>query len=117
MSGPDRQQGQSTFAAAAPFTGVVVVVASLVMVLALVWVSGCKSGSGDGSLAHCGGLQRDTLVLGSPLILLLGGVVAFVRTNQVWRARGRWWIWHGAGWFLLAFMLVALTMAAPAALL
>jgi hypothetical protein len=117
MSGPDRQQGKKTFAAAARFTGVVVAVALLVLVLALVWVSGCKSGSGDGSLAHCGLLQRNVLALGSPLILLLGGVVAFVRTYQVWRTRGRWWIWQGAGWFLLAFMVVVLTMAAPAALL
>jgi hypothetical protein len=35
----------------------------------------------------------------------------------VWRARGRWWIWQGAGWFLLMLMLVVLGMTAPVALL
>jgi hypothetical protein len=34
----------------------------------------------------------------------------------VWRAGGRWWIWQGAGWFLLVLMLVELTMTAPVAL-
>ena len=53
----------------------------------------------------------------SPLILLLGGLGAFVRTYQVCRARGRWWIWQGAGWFLLVLMLVVvLTMTVPGAL-
>ncbi len=116
MSGPSRQQGKRTFVAAVGFTGVVVAVASLVLVLALVWVSDCKSPSGDRPLMHCGALQRNALALGSPLILLLGGVIAFIRTYQFWRARGRWWIWQGAGWFLLTLMLVVLTMAAPAAL-
>ena len=39
-----------------------------------------------------------------------------MRTIQVWRAEGRWWIWQGAGWFLLALMLVVLFMTAPQAL-
>jgi hypothetical protein len=48
--------------------------------------------------------------------LLLGGIGAFVRTYRVWRAGGRWWIWQGAGWFLLVLMLLELTMTAPMAL-
>jgi hypothetical protein len=30
--------------------------------------------------------------------------------------RGRWWIWQGAGWFLLVLTLVVLMMIAPVAL-
>jgi hypothetical protein len=40
-----------------------------------------------------------------PGILFAGGIGAFVRTYQVWRAEGVWPIWQAAGWFLLlAFM-------------
>ena len=115
-SGSRGGQGKRTFAAAVRFAGVVVAVAVLVLVLGLVWVSGCKSGTGDEALAHCGGVQRNGRGIGASLILLLGGLGAFVRTYQVWRARGRWWIWQGAGWFLLVLMLVVLTMTAPVAL-
>ena len=116
-SGSGGEQRKRTVAAAARFAGVVVAVAALVLVLGLVWVNGCKSGTGEEALAHCGGIQRNVLGIGSPLILLLGGLGAFVRTYQVWRARGRWWIWQGAGWFLLVLMLVVLMMTAPVALL
>ena len=116
MSGADRERGKQTFAAAARFTGLVVAVALLVLGLGLVWVSGCKSEAGDQALAHCGHFQRNAVGIGSPLILLLGGIGAFVRTYRVWRAGGRWWIWQGAGWFLLVLMLVELTMTAPVAL-
>ena len=116
MSGADREQSRRTFAAAARFTGLVVAVALLLLGLGLVWVSGCKSGAGDQALAHCDRLRRNAVGIGSPLILLLGGIGAFVRTYRIWRAGGRWWIWQGIGWFLLMLMLVELTMTAPAAL-
>jgi hypothetical protein len=116
MSGADPERGKRTFAAAARFTGLVVAVALLALGPGLVLVSGCKSGAGDQALAHCGHFQRNVVGIGSPLILLLGGIGAFVRTYRVWRAGGRWWIWQGAGWFLLVLMLVELTMTAPMAL-
>jgi hypothetical protein len=114
MSGADEERGKRTFAAAARFTGLVLVLA--VLGLGLVWVSGCKSGAGDQALVHCGGFQRNAVGIGSPLILLLGGIGAFVRTYRVWRAGGRWWIWQGAGWLLLVLMLVELTMTASVAI-
>jgi hypothetical protein len=49
-----------------------------------------------------------------PAILFFGGVGAFVRTYQVWRARGTWPIWHGAGWFLFTLFLVCLAVPASA---
>lgn len=49
-----------------------------------------------------------------PTITFVGGVGAFVRTYRVWRAEGTWPIWHGAGWFLLAFTLVCLAVPGSA---
>lgn len=43
-----------------------------------------------------------------PVILFLGGIGAFVRTYQVWKAEGVWPIWQAAGWFLLLVFLVCL---------
>ena len=115
-SGSHGDEAKRTFAAAVRFAVLVVGVAMVVLVLALLWVTGCKSGTGDDALAQCGAVRRNLLGIGAPLILLLGGLGAFIRTYQVWRAEGRWWIWQGAGWFLLALMLVVLTMTVPVAL-
>ena len=113
----DRRRDRATFASAAKFAGIVVAVALLVLIASLAWLSGCKSGAGPGALADCSAIQRNTLAIGPPLVLLIGGLGAFGRTYQVWRARGGWWIWQGAGWFLLVLMLVVLMMTVPAALL
>ncbi len=83
----------------------------------MAWLSGCKTGTGEGALDACNALQRNTLAVGPAVILFIGGVWAFVRTYQAWRARGGWWIWQGAGWFLLVLMLVVLSMTVPPALM
>lgn len=49
-----------------------------------------------------------------PGILFAGGLGAFIRTYQVWRAEGTWPIWQGAGWFLFALFLVSLPVAGTA---
>lgn len=46
--------------------------------------------------------------LGTPAVLLIGGVGAFINTYQVWRTEGTWPIWHGAGWLLFTLMLISL---------
>ncbi|WP_066900309.1 hypothetical protein [Mycolicibacterium houstonense] len=51
-----------------------------------------------------------------PTILFVGGLGAFLRTYQVWRAEGTWPIWHGAGWFLLALSLLCLAVPGTAML-
>jgi len=81
------------------------------VVLAALWVSTCP-GTGVDTVA-CGAPQRTLLAFGGPLILLAGGLWAFLRTYRVWRAEGTWWGWHGAGWFLLTLMVVALSMGVP----
>lgn len=82
------------------------------LVMAALWVSTC-GGAASGDTVACGMPQRALLALGAPAILFGAGVWAFVRTYRVWRRYGTWWGWHGAGWFLLALMVVTMTMGAP----
>jgi hypothetical protein len=90
----------------------VAVGAVLFVVVAAVWVSTCHGATAD--TVACGAPQRTLLALGAPIILLIGGLRAFVRTYQVWRQHGTWWAWQGAGWFLFTLMLLVLTMSLPA---
>ena len=82
------------------------------VVLAALWVSTCP-GTGVDTVA-CGAPQRTLLAFGGPLILLGGGLWAFLRTYRVWRDEGTWWGWHGAGWFLLTLTAVTVSMGVPA---
>jgi uncharacterized membrane protein len=82
------------------------------IILAALWVSTCP-GTGVDTVA-CGAPQRTLLAFGGPLILLGGGLWAFLRTYRVWRDEGIWWGWHGAGWFLLTLTAVTVSMGVPA---
>ncbi len=59
-----------------------------------------------------------TSVIGAstvPAILLFGGIGAFVKTYQLWKAEDSGWVaWQGAGWFLLILMLVCLSIPGAA---
>lgn len=81
------------------------------LMVAALWVSTCGGAGVD--TAACGPPQRTLLALGGPLILFAAGLRAFVRTYLVWRDRGTWWGWHGAGWFLLTLMVLTLAMGVP----
>ena len=92
-----------------------VVVAALsvgFLVTAALWISTCSGATAD--TAACGAPQRTLLAIGAPVILLIGGLRAFVRTYQTWRDHEAWWAWQGAGWFLFTLMLLMLTMSMPA---
>ncbi|BBX39918.1 hypothetical protein [Mycobacterium simiae] len=82
------------------------------IVLAALWVSTCPGTGVD--TAACGAPQRTLLAFGGPVILLLAGLWAFLRTYRVWRSAGTWWGWHGAGWFLLTLMIITVSMGVPA---
>ena len=82
------------------------------LVVAAVWVSTCDGATAD--TVACGAPQRTLLAIGAPVILLIGGLRAFVRTYRAWRKEETWWAWQGAGWFLLTLMLLVLTMSMPA---
>ena len=87
-----------TFHAAATYVGVVIAIAAL-------------------AFAFYALTERDSVVAASavPLVLLFGGIGAFVKTYEVWKAEGAWPAWQGAGWFLLTFMLFCLSIPAAAA--
>jgi hypothetical protein len=84
------------------------------LIVAALWDSTC-TGAMSVDTAACGAPQLTVLALGGPVILLVGGVWAFVRTYRVWRDRGTWWAWQGTGWLLMVLMFVTLTMGAPIA--
>jgi len=93
------------------FGAVVAVIAVAFLITAAVWVSTCSGATAD--TVACGAPQRTLLAIGAPVILLIGGLRAFVRTYQTWRRRETWWAWQGVGWFLLTLMLLVLTMSLP----
>ena len=107
----DLKQDDANVRAAVRFGLVVGVLGVAFLVVAAVWVSTCDGATAD--TVACGAPQRALLSLGAPLILLIGGLRAFVRTYQTWRRREIWWAWQGAGWFLLTLMLLVLTMSMP----
>ena len=85
--------------AAIRFALLTAVAAIAFLVVAALWVSTCDGPTAIDTAA-CGTVERTLLALGSPMILLIGGLWAFVRTYRVWRDHGIWWAWQGAGWFL-----------------
>lgn len=98
--------------AAVRFGLLATVAAVCFFVVAALWLSTCPKTGVD--TAACSTPQRTVLALGAPLILLGGGLWAFLRTYRVWRVEGTWWGWHGTGWFLLTLMIVTLSMGVPA---
>ena len=93
------------------FSATVAVVAIVFMAVAQVWIGTCGASTFD-ALA-CGAPQVTSLALGAPLILLAGGLRAFLRTYQVSRDGGISWPWQGAGWFLIAATLLVLAKSMP----
>jgi hypothetical protein len=107
----DEARGRDGVFDAVRFSVGVAVAAVVFLVVATVWVSTCGGATFD--TVACGAPQRTLLALGAPLILLYGGVRAFVRTYRIWRQNGITWPWQGAGWFLMAAMLLALVGSVP----
>ena len=83
----------ATFRAATIYLGVVIALATAAFVATVQWRS----------------LIAGIMV---PAILFAGGIGAFVRTYQVWRAEGVWPIWQAAGWILLMMFLFCLGVPA-----
>ena len=108
----DLRQDDPNVREAVRFGLVVAVLGVAFLVVAAVWVGTCDGATAD--TAACGVPQRALLAVGAPVILLVGGLRAFVRTYQTWRNHETWWAWQGAGWFLLTLMLLVLTMSMPA---
>ncbi len=56
---------------------------------------------------------RTALVVAAPILVLIGALGALFRTYRNWRAGGRWQIWQGASWFLLATFIMFLFSTGP----
>lgn len=98
--------------AAVRFAVLTTVGAVALLVVTAAWVSTCGYPSAPDTVG-CGLPERTLLSAAAPMALLAGGLRAFLRTYRVWRSRGVWWAWQGAGWFLLTLMAVVLTMSVP----
>lgn len=93
------------------FAAVVTAVGVIFVLLAAWWVSSC--GPAVQTLS-CGRPYRALLAVGAPAIFAGGGLVAFMRTYRVWRRRGTWWGWQGAGWFLMTLMVATMFVTTSA---
>jgi hypothetical protein len=90
-----------------------VVAVALVVVIGSAWWASGGSCARDGFLA-CDTTARTVLAVGPAVVLGGGGITAFVMTCRVWRRRGEWRVWHGAGWALFVLMLLYAAVAASA---
>lgn len=81
------------------------------LVVAALWDSTC-TGALSVDTAACGAPQLTILAFGGPVILLVAGLYAFVRTYRVRHDRGTWWAWQGVGWLLMTLMFVTRTVGA-----
>lgn len=87
------------------------VVGLLFLFVADVWIGTCT-----GSLtqaAGCGVPQKAMLALGSPAILLVGGVWSLARSFRAKQGQMAWWAWQGAGWALLALTVLCAVLSLP----
>lgn len=91
------------------FVGAVVVAAAVFLLVALAWSRGCGEAV---DTAACGAPYRTLLAMGAPVILAGGGLRAFWHTYLVWRDRGTWWGWQGAGWLLFSLMVFTMIVTA-----
>ena len=91
----------------------VIALAAVVAAGVIVWAS-LNTGDtcADADFTVCTDPARAILAFGPVLILLLGGLGAFVQTFRVWQAAGRWQIWHGTGWALFVLMVLYAGFAA-----
>lgn len=99
------------FRAAAWYTIAVITSAIAVLVGCIVWASANPDQCVDAAFIVCENPELNILLLAPPSLLLIGGLGAFVQTYRVWRRKGAWPIWQGAGWALLTFMVLYMGMS------
>ncbi|MFF2549689.1 hypothetical protein ACFVUS_01765 [Nocardia sp. NPDC058058] len=109
-----RWRDPRTFRRAARYVVIVLALTAVVAAAALVWAA-ARPRCLDADTMLCDTAAKLTVGLGPGLVLLFGGIGAFVLTLREWRAGGVWPIWQGAGWFLFTLMVVYLTIAGGSA--
>lgn len=66
-----------------------------------------------GAQTHvCDTPAQAAMMIGPSLVLLAGGIGAFVHTYQRYRDGRSWRVWQGAGWFLFILMTAYLMISA-----
>ncbi|WP_063052717.1 hypothetical protein [Nocardia arthritidis] len=101
------------FRRAATYVASVLATATLVFLLSLAWAAQRECADADRLL--CDSTAQVAVVLGPAVVLLIGGIGAFVETYVQWRHGRTWPIWQGAGWFLFILMLIYLSIGGGAA--
>ncbi|WP_078312957.1 MULTISPECIES: hypothetical protein [unclassified Mycobacterium] len=104
-----RFRDRRTVQKAVRFSLTVVILAAITLVATVMWIGRCSI-SLDVNTALSSREGTPLIALASPTVLLIGGIVAFIQTYRVWRRRESWWVWQGAGWFLLVLMVVNLML-------
>ncbi|MFW0786890.1 hypothetical protein AAFP35_20540 [Gordonia sp. CPCC 206044] len=56
---------------------------------------------------------RTALIIAAPVIMLVGALTALWRTYRNWKRGGKWQVWQGASWFLLATFVIFLFGTGP----
>ncbi|MEU1984841.1 hypothetical protein [Nocardia sp. NPDC019395] len=105
-----RWSDDGNFRRAVRYSLAVLTAAALVCTATAIWSAAAQCRDADTLL--CDTPARAAILFGPGVLLLLGGIGAFVETIRVWRRGGTWPIWQGAGWFLFLIMLFYLGLGA-----
>lgn len=99
-----------SFRRAAIYVVAVLAVAAVVAGVAVGWAAS-RPDCADADRIACDTASMLAVGLLPGVVLLLGGIGAFVVTVRHWRGGQPWPVWQGAGWFLLVVMVVYLAFA------
>ncbi len=96
-----------TFRRVAIYVAAVLAVAALVFAITAIWAADRRACAGAETML-CDTAAKSAILAGPPVVLILGGIGAFVQTYREWRRGRSWPIWQGGGWFLFTMMIVYL---------
>ncbi|MGY4098992.1 hypothetical protein ACW2Q0_05425 [Nocardia sp. R16R-3T] len=96
-----------TFRRVAIYVAAVLAVAALVFVITAIWAADRRACAAAETML-CDTAAKSAILAGPTVVLMLGGIGAFVRTYREWRRGRSWPIWQGGGWFLFTMMIVYL---------
>ncbi|MFF2083597.1 hypothetical protein ACFVVM_07460 [Nocardia sp. NPDC058176] len=89
----------------------VIAVAAVIGVLTTVWAAN-RSACVAADTRLCDDAAKTAVLFGPAVILLAGGIGAFVLAFRRFRAGRNWRTWQGAGWFLFVLMTAYLVIGA-----
>ncbi|MDO3646286.1 hypothetical protein [Nocardia mangyaensis] len=106
-----RGNEQQAFRQAVTYGVSVIAVAAVVGVLTTVWAAN-RSACAAADTRLCDDVAKTAVLFGPGVILLAGGLGAFVVTFRRFRAGRNWRAFQGAGWFLFVLMTAYLAIGA-----